>query len=138
MQGSALELAHGAFGSACGQGRIGFERRCHLAFARGGGLPAFGILGGAAAGECGFVDREVDAAVGNVDFDQVALLNEADQAAFGGFGGDMADGEAGCAARKAAIGEQGAGRAEAFGFEVACRVEHFLHPRDRRAGLRSG
>ena len=39
----------------------------------------------------------------------------------------MADGEAGGAAGEAPVGEQGAGFAQAFGFQVAGGIEHFLH-----------
>ena len=39
----------------------------------------------------------------------------------------MADGEAGGAAGEAAIGEQRAGFAQSHRFQVAGRVEHFLH-----------
>ncbi|MCY1172314.1 hypothetical protein D9M73_124470 [compost metagenome] len=41
----------------------------------------------------------------------------------------MADGQARGAAGEAAVGEQGAGFAQAFGFQVRGRVEHFLHAR---------
>ncbi|MNQ48583.1 hypothetical protein D3C85_624650 [compost metagenome] len=41
----------------------------------------------------------------------------------------MADGQTGSTAGETAVGEQGAGFAQAFGFQVRSRVEHFLHAR---------
>src|SRR5688572_30032019 len=40
----------------------------------------------------------------------------------------MANRQAGCAAGETAIGQECTHFAEAFGFEVRSRVQHFLHP----------
>jgi hypothetical protein len=59
-----------------------------------GGFPDFGAArldGRTAAGDLGVVDGEVQAAARDVDLDDIAFLHEADQPAFGGLGGDMAD-----------------------------------------------
>ena len=42
------------------------------------------------------------------------------------------------AAGEAAVGDEGAGLAQSLGLEVAGGVEHLLHARGHRAGLRSG
>jgi len=71
----------------------------------------------------------MDAPVGNVDFDGVAGLHQADGAAFRRFRGGMADGQAGGAAGEAPVGKQGAFLAQAPGLQVAGGIEHFLHAR---------
>ena len=71
----------------------------------------------------------MDAAVGDVDFNGVALVHQADGSALGGFGRGVPDAQTRCAARETPVGEQGAGFAQAFGFQVAGGVQHFLHPR---------
>ena len=53
----------------------------------------------------------------------------------GGFGGDVADGEAGGTAGEAAIRNQGAGLAQARALEEGCRVEHLLHAGATRGSL---
>jgi hypothetical protein len=99
------------------------------------GGPDFWVVYGLTAGDrLNMRDR----AVGDVDLDPVALLDQADRAAFGRFRRDMADREARGAAREAAVGDQRAGLAEALRLQIAGRIEHFLHARGRRAGLRSG
>ena len=77
-------------------------------------MPALGILGSSACGECCIVDREVDCPIRDVDFDEITLLDEADEAAFGRFWRDVANGEARRAAREATICQKRAGCAEAF------------------------
>ncbi len=70
---------------------------------------------------------DADAAAGDVDLDAIAFLDQADGAALGGFGRDVADGQAGGAAGETTIGDQGTGLAEPLGFEIAGGVEHLLH-----------
>ncbi len=77
----------------------------------------------------GVVHRQLNAARGNVDLDWVAFLHQCDGALFGGFGRHMPDGEPRGAAREAPVRQQRAGLSEAFGFEVAGRVQHLLHAR---------
>ena len=72
--------------------------------------------GCAAAGEFFVGHGKVDAAVGDVDFNGVALVHQADGAAFCGFGRGVPDAQTRCAARETPVGEQGAGFAQAFGF----------------------
>jgi hypothetical protein len=92
---------------------------------------AFGFHGNAAGGE--FCVGEVDAenAFGDVDLDGVALFDQGDCACLGRLGRDVADAEAGAAAGaaagEAAVGDEGAGFAEALGLEVAGGVENLLH-----------
>src|SRR5690606_31427749 len=68
-------------------------------------------------------------AVGDVDLDDVTVAHEADRAALRRLGRDMADREAGRAARETAIRDERAILAEPFRLEVAGRIEHLLHAR---------
>src|SRR6266403_1759842 len=65
--------------------RIGFQRDRDFSRALGGlpGLCALGFHRRAALRQLGLVDGEMDRARGNVDLDPVAVLHQADQAAFG-------------------------------------------------------
>ena len=45
------------------------------------------------------------------------------------FGGDVADRQSRTATRKTAVGDQGAGFAQPLGFQIAGRIQQFLHPR---------
>src|SRR5690606_27024229 len=89
---------------------------------------------GAASGQFFIADQQVDAAVGDVDEDLVAVVDQTDGAARGGFRRGVTDGQARRATGETAVGEQGAGLAQALGLQVAGRVEHFLHA---RAALRT-
>jgi PAS domain S-box-containing protein len=106
---------------------IGLERGRHLARAWLRGLPALGILLGAALGQLFVGHQHVDAAVGDVDADAVAVAHQANRAAGSRFGRGVADRQARGAAREAAIGQQRAGFAQALGLDVAGGVEHLLH-----------
>ena len=93
-------------------------------------LPSLGAAGFhflAACGEFVVGELHVDAAVRNVDFDDVARVHEADVTLVGGFRRSVADGEAAGTAGETTVGEQGAGLAEVTALEVRGRVEHFLH-----------
>ena len=57
-------------------------------------LVAFGLHGPTSLGQSRLVDQEIDLAVGNVDANAVALFDQADGAALGRLGRDMADAEA--------------------------------------------
>src|SRR5690606_1781963 len=76
-----------------------------------------------------FGNRQVDAALRDVDEDPVAVADQADGAAGRRFRRGVADGQARSAAGEAAVGEQGAFLAQALGLQVAGRVKHFLHAR---------
>ena len=71
----------------------------------------------------------MDAAVWNIDFDGVAFVYQTDCAAFCRFRRSVTDGQAGSTAGEAAVGQQGAGFAQTFGFQVRSRIQHFLHTR---------
>src|SRR6516165_4043230 len=73
--------------------------------------------------------REMDRPFEYVDLDPIALLDQGDHAAFRRLRRDMADREPRRAARKTPIRDQGAGLAEPFRFQIARRIEHFLHTR---------
>src|SRR5690606_34110320 len=112
---SALLLrqdAHGALVGAGSEGGISLERGRHIALAGGCGLPAELVLLGAAGRQFLVGNGKIDGAVRNIDFDQVALTDEADRAALGGFRRGMADRQAGGAARKAPVGDERAGGPE--------------------------
>ena len=63
--------------------------------ARGGGCPL-----GLARGKLGIGYFYIHFIIGDVDFDDVAFLHQADGAADGGFGADVADACAACAAAR--------------------------------------
>ncbi len=86
-----------------------------------------GFPGGTAFGEFFVGDVEVEFAGGDVDFDEVAFVDEGDGAAGGGFGGDVADAAAFGGAGEAAVGDEGDGFAEAAAGDGAGGGEHFLH-----------
>jgi hypothetical protein len=65
--------------------------------------------------------------VRNVDLDQVAFFDQRNFAALRSLRADVADRQAGGAARETAVGEQGAGFAEPLGLQLRGWVEHFLH-----------
>jgi len=54
-----------------------------------------------------FGEEDVDSPVGKVDANLVAVSEEADGPAFGGFGRDVADARSGGAAAEAAVGDEG-------------------------------
>lgn len=66
-----------------------------------------GLGGGAAGGEFFIAQGNFEEVVGDVDVDGVAVLHEADDAAFGCFGGDVADAGAVGGTGEAAVGNQG-------------------------------
>src|SRR5208337_5845 len=105
-------------GAACGAGcesRVGPQRLRDLSHAGLRRLPgglAFGLHRRAAPAERRVVDDEPDRARRDVDVDPVALLDEADRAAFGRFRRDMADRKARRAAGETAIGDERARLAE--------------------------
>ena len=49
------------------------------------------LVGGEAGGEVGVGDEEADRVFDGVDFDEVAVFDDTDRAAFRGFGGDVLD-----------------------------------------------
>lgn len=101
--------------------RIDLQGTAHLAGARFDRLPglvAFGVHRGTSARDFSIVDLRMDGAVRDVDLDDVAFFDEADQAAFRRFRADMANRKTGRAAGEAAIGDQGAGFAQLHRFEV--------------------
>ena len=61
---------------------------------------------GAAFGEFRFGDFELDLAIGHVDADEVARLDEGDGPAGGGLGADVADARAAGGAAEAAVGDE--------------------------------
>ena len=67
--------------------------------------------------------------VGNIDLNPVAFRHQGNDAAVRRFRRYMADGQAGGAAGESPIRDQGADFAQPFGFQVAGRIEHFLHAR---------
>ena len=81
----------------------------------------------AACGQLFVGELHVDAAVRDVDFDDVARVHEADVTLVGGFRRGVADGKSACTAGETTVGEEGAGLAEVTALEVRGRVEHFLH-----------
>src|SRR5689334_2684858 len=88
--------ANGAARGAAGERRIGFQCRRDRALARRR-LPRRLALCDhrrATALEFSFRHSEVDLAVGNIELDGVAFLDQTDQSAFGGFRRDMADRQA--------------------------------------------
>src|SRR6185369_10304686 len=91
-----------------------------------GGI-ALRLLRGTAAGELLVGDLQRDAAVRDVDRDPVTGPHQTDVAAFGRFRRQMADRQAGRAAREASVGNKRAGFAEAHRFQIAGRIQHFLH-----------
>ena len=138
---AASSVGHDADGAARRARRqrgVGLERGRDAPLAALRRLPAGGILRGAAAGQLVVGDREANAAVRDVDLDRSPSSHQPDRAALGRLGRDVADRQARGAAREAPVGDQRAGLAEALRFQVAGRVEHLLHARARRAGLRSG
>ncbi len=84
---------------------------------------------GTASGHFFIADQQVDRAVRNVDQHFVAIAHQTNRTARCCFWRCVADGQARGAAGEATVGEQGAGFAQAFGFQVRRRVEHFLHAR---------
>ena len=72
-------------------------------------------------------EADVDAAAGNVNHDDVAVLQLADVATAGCLGRDVADAQAARAAREASVGDEGALLAEVHTFDIRGRVEHLLH-----------
>src|ERR1019366_5064280 len=121
------EVSHGAARRARRHQRIGLERDGYFALALR--VPAVGpsIHCGAATLELGSIDQELDAAGRDVDEDAVALLDQRDGPALGRLGRRVTDAEPGGAAAEAAVGDEGARRAEPFALEERRRVEHLLH-----------
>ena len=72
---------------------------------------------------------DVNAAVGKIDADAVAVLEQADGAAFRRFRRDVADAGPGGAAAETAIGDEGHLVAQSHADDVAGGREHFLHAR---------
>ena len=124
------EIAHRAPGRAGGHEGVGAQRFGDLAIADGApGIGAPGRHGGAPRAERRRVDHHVDAARRDVDPDAIALLDEADRAAFARLGRDVTDAEARRPAGEAPVGDEGANLAEPLAFQKRGRVEHLLHSR---------
>lgn len=87
------------------------------------------FLGGSAALQHVLVHIQGELALVDVDGDGVAIFDEPDKALVGRLGGDVADGKAGGAAGKAAVGNQGACLAQPGALEERGWVEHLLHAR---------
>src|SRR5690606_28164703 len=105
----SVHLAHGALVGARGHRRVGAQGLAHLARAyfvrRPGGSTAFFFLVTAAL-EFLVTDFHVDAAVRDVDLDDVAFADQTNGAAFSSLGRSAADGQAAGAAGETAVGEQ--------------------------------
>src|SRR5262249_21561182 len=125
MSAAWPHLADGAARGAGGERRISLQRRRDLALAlcRLPGLVAARVHGGTPAHQLMLRDREVDGAVGNIDDDMVAILDQSDQPAFCRFRRYMADRQARGAAGEAAVGDQGAGLAETLCLQIAGWIE---------------
>jgi hypothetical protein len=125
---------------AGGERRIGLQRLRDLAGALGG-LPMAAVTRGQPIApflQRRLIDGEVQRTFRNVDLDAIAGLDQRDQSLLGRFRRDMADGKARRAAREAPIGDQRAGFAEAFRFQIAGRDRAFPACRGRPWALRSG
>ena len=72
-------------------------------------------------------DPQIDASIGNIDGNEVALRHQANGPTPGGLRGHMTDGQARGATGKAPIRNEGTSLAKPLGFEIAGRIEHFLH-----------
>src|SRR4051812_29627917 len=109
-----LHFAYRAARGAGGERRIGLQRGRDVALAvlRLPGGIALGLFRRAAAGELLVGDFKADAAVRNVDRDAVAGAHQADIAAFGSLRRQMANRQAGRAARETTISDERAGFAE--------------------------
>ena len=79
-------IANRAARCAGGHRGIGLQRGRNLARALLGRCPALGSLRRAARRQHVFRNSQIDRAVRNVDFDQIAVLNQPDRPAFGRFG----------------------------------------------------
>src|SRR5450432_173881 len=104
------DVAHGPARGARREGRVGLERERDRAVAVG--LPggrALGVHLLAARRQRRVVDDDVDLAVGDVDADLVALLDEADGAALARLGRHVPDAQARRPARETAVGDERAG-----------------------------
>src|SRR5690606_7669271 len=129
---SATQLRDVAYGAAVGGGGergVSLQGLRHHALAvdRPPGLCAARLHGSPPLGQ-GFIgNRQMHLAVRDVDFDSVAVFDQADIAALGRFRRSVADNQARRPARKAAVGEKRAGLAQALGLQVRSRIEHFLH-----------
>ena len=73
--------------------------------------------------------RQVHLALRNVDLDEIAVLHQADRAAFGGFRRGMSDDQPGRPTGEPTVGKQRAGLAQALRLQVRRGIEHFLHAR---------
>src|SRR5579883_1478693 len=89
------------------------------------GLPRFPRL--AAARELGSAQLDVERALGGIDFDDIAVLEQTDRAADCGFGADMTDAEAARAAREATVGDQRHVLAGALAVKRGRRRQHLAH-----------
>src|SRR6185437_13011259 len=90
-------------------------------------FPSLGVLLLAAAREFLVGEQDVDRAIRNVDADLVAVANEADGATRCSLRRAVADGQPRGAAGEAAIRQQRASLAETLRFDIARRIQHFLH-----------
>ena len=73
------------------------------------------------------VEFDVEGTGGDVDFDGIAVLNQADGPARGGFRADVADAVAARAAREPAVGDQADLAAQAHAHDGRRGREHLLH-----------
>ena len=72
-------------------------------------------------------ELHADGAAGDVDDDDVAVLDLADIATAGSLGRDMSDGEAAGATRETSVSDQGALLTEVHRLDIRGGVEHLLH-----------
>ena len=86
-----------------------------------------GSMRGAAAGQLGVVDQQLQAAPGDVDLDGVALVHERDQAADERLGRDVADAEAAGGAGETAVGDQCHLLAHALAVDERGGTQHLAH-----------
>src|SRR5450830_525494 len=108
---------------------ISLQRGRHFTWTLLDRFPAFLVLFDPACSQFFIADQQVDRAVRNVDQHFVAILHQANRATGSGFWRSVTDGQARGAAGEATVGEQRTGFAQAFGFQVGRRVQHFLHAR---------
>ncbi|KAG1180975.1 hypothetical protein G6F35_016044 [Rhizopus arrhizus] len=99
-------VAHGALVGAGGEQGVGLQRAGDLARARRAGLPAPRVGVGAALGQGGVIQQQIDATGRDVDADAVAVFDQADDPAAGRFRRDVADRQARRTAGETTIGQQ--------------------------------
>ena len=84
---------------------------------------------GHALGDHRRVDQQIEASIGHVDLDDVAVSNRNDRTVVDGLRGNMADAEAPRAAGKASVGDERAVRSPTCAFQGTGDGEHLAHSR---------